>query len=189
MGGGRVTAAGLRCAGGDVVLGLNDAEVMVLRTVRHQDGIERDIVHLSIEGIPYSFQVTSNHRLIVGSADGSPVIVTAGSLLSTPRPVFDGRGFRRVEEVRLQRSVTEVVEITFDQDAVVLAWLLPKRASSAGRASLRSDAAVACLGARLRVKDFPINLDDFDLEQYRPCLHRHQLHRSRSADAQLQTNG
>lgn len=187
-GGKRITASELspRIPGFDIVLGLDGAEVRVLRVLRHP-AVERDLVHLAVESNPYPFQLTHNHRLLVEGPNGDLVAVTAGELLAHGRcsRIYDGRRFKNVVATR-EREVTEVVEVTFMDDACVLAWVLPRRAARACRPQLRDGAAVACLGARLRVED---NLR-WDVQVSNTFLHSSKAvwpsRRVRSADARLQ---
>lgn len=173
-------------------MGLNGDEVHVLRTVRHQP-VERDVVQLTIAGHLYPYEITSNHRIVVEGTDGGFATWTAESLAaSAARPrVFDGRNFRDLINATTSRQFTEVVEVVFANDAIVPAWILPRRASSAGRAHLRDDAAVCCRGARLRVEDFLIPPEDCGLpEQMYLRRASRLLHQDRprpkSADGRLQ---
>lgn len=150
--GGRITAAELRSEGGDIVMGPNGVLVRVLTTTRLPP-VEQDIVHMFIEGNSYPFQVTSLHRIDVESSDGNFVAQAADVLRLQDVSVLSGDGYRRVARAQLARETTEVVDIKFELDARVLAWVLPKRPPRAGRPPLREEAAVCCLGARLSVDD------------------------------------
>jgi len=144
-------------------MGLNGVRVQVLTTTRLPP-VEQDVVHMFIEGNPYPFQVTSLHRIDVGSSDGNFVAQAASSdgnfvaqaadlLRLQDVSVLTGDGYRRIARAELCRETTEVVEIKFELDARVLAWVLPKRPPPSGRPPLREEAAVCCLGARLSVDD------------------------------------
>jgi len=150
--GGRITAAELRSEGGDIVMGLNGVRVRVLTTTRLPP-VAQDIVHMFIEGNPYPFQVTSLHRIDVESSDGNFVAQAADLMRLQDVSVPTGDGYRGVARAELFRETTEVVEIKFELDARVLAWVLPKRPPRSGRPPLRQEAAVCCLGARLSVDD------------------------------------
>lgn len=189
--GARISAAELRSSGGDVLMGPHGQQVSVLRSIRHQPPVERDVVCIFTVLQHYPFQVTASHRLLVEGPAGSTQPVSADSLLNRRGPIhiFDGSGFQTVIQVRLARQVTEVVEVTFVEDAAVLAWILPKRATSTRRPQLQNRAAVACLGTRLRVNDFRLDLDDFGLGELRGVLTGREpmrCGRSRSADGRLQ---
>lgn len=156
--GGFITASEFKTAGGDRVLGPQDAEVVTLRAIRHP-AVERDFVSILCSGCPYPFRVTSGHRLRVVER-GEFVDMTALEL----KRAFDGGSDVHIwgaaqeitiREMHVEKKSEVVVEVTFDEDAVVLAWLLPK-VLRRGRPELTADAAVAVLGSRLCPGDFRI---------------------------------
>jgi len=138
------------------VLGPDGSEVRTRRVARPQ-AMERDIAHIRVEGAVHPFQVTWDHRICVRGPDGSTETMTAGSLAAREPGtvcILGGAEFQRVLEVRRTTEQTEVVEVTFEADAVVLAWVLPKCVSRRGRPVLQRAASVACMGSRLAVGDF-----------------------------------
>lgn len=192
LGGGRITAAELRKHGGDIVLGLHGAEVRVLGATRHEPPVERDVVNLYTVSNPYPFQVTSDHRLLVEGPNQSFVTVTAGSLVgSQGRRIYDGSGFKDLLDAKLQTETMSVIEVTFVEDACVLAWVLPKNTPKKGRPALQESTAVCCRGSRLRLKDGPPqSIDHFGLITSRTFVHysevRENCHRPSSANARLE---
>jgi len=129
--GGRIAAAELKS--GDIVLGPSGNEVRVLRSVRLQPNQERDFICFTTENMPYPFQITADHRLPISrsrSEEASPLL--AAGLLQPHAEfyLFDGTGERRkvVQPVR-KTETEEVVEVTFEEDEPVLAWVLPKNRS------------------------------------------------------------
>lgn len=159
--GDRLTAAELKASGGDIVLGPNRVEVRVLRSVRCQPPVERDIVYLHTEGNSYPFQVTADHRLFVSHHPShQPRICSAQSMVANAGPHYIYNGSispLKVVKAELKREKAEIVQVTFEDDLPVLAWVLPKRArAGSARPPLRNEAGVACLGARLRPEDVRI---------------------------------
>mmetsp|Transcript_99415 Transcript_99415/g.281509 ORF Transcript_99415/g.281509 Transcript_99415/m.281509 type:complete len:141 (-) Transcript_99415:131-553(-) len=126
-----------------------------------------------------------------GVVPGGMAVANAEDLLppaGRPEPhvhIYDGQSFRRVLGCELCVETTEVIEVTFDGDAPVLAWVLPKRSRSV-RPPLRDEAAVCCLGSRLRPGD--ALWADLELRggSLLPRSPRPSPRRSRSADAVLQ---
>lgn len=147
--GGRITAAEFRKSGGDVVLGLDGKEVRVCRSIRRQPKMDWDVIKVFLNGATYPFQATADHRIVVDELGN---VVKARTLLthsSGPRHIFNGLSWRVVERAEIERMTTEVVEVTFEDDATVLAWVLPRNAS----VQLDDAAGVACRGKRLTLAD------------------------------------
>merc|ERR1712107_556234 len=93
---------------------------------------------------------------------GEPRVVPAQSLVDNAgrRPLYIYNGSTeplKVVSAELRSEKVEIVEVTFQDDSPVLAWVLPKRArAGSARPPLRENSCVACLGARLRPKDVRI---------------------------------
>ncbi|CAK0906808.1 unnamed protein product [Prorocentrum cordatum] len=147
--------------------------------------VERDIVYLKTEPNSYPFQVTKDHPLLVEGPSGDLVDVTAQDLLQDRRRIYDGTRFRRVTEAFERREATEVIEVTFLDDAAVLAWVLPKRPVHA-RPQLLDGAAVVCLGAPPQRTDAVFVHNTFLRTRGSADRDRQSSRRSRSADARLQ---
>merc|ERR1719296_116658 len=125
-----VTAARLKHGGGDVIVGAGGEGVRVLRSTKLQ-AQERDIVKLTVfaDGMHHRFSVTAGHP-VATDADGQNMI-EARELLSTfsesPLPVLTGCGVQPVLEAMLVKECTQVVEVVFENNAVVLAWAASRR--------------------------------------------------------------
>lgn len=189
-GGARVTAAGL--TKGRVILGPCGKEVLVLRSIRHQP-VEVDMIHIKMETHSYPFQVSRQHRIPAIRPDNKLAVVQAGDL-ALGWHLFDAAGvIRQVVDVKAVRETTEVVELTFAEDAIVLMWVLPKNAKTASRPPLRDSAGVWCFGAGLADELFsslrilhtflsmPCNESDGDAKASRSV--------ARSSDGRLESTG
>mmetsp|Transcript_10755 Transcript_10755/g.37647 ORF Transcript_10755/g.37647 Transcript_10755/m.37647 type:complete len:232 (+) Transcript_10755:306-1001(+) len=163
LGGGRITAAQLNTTGGDIVLGAEGNEVTVLRAQRHSPS-KCQVAFMQTQCHSYPFQITVSHRIVVEASDGHLETMTVEKwFLRDPKPrIYDGRQLHEVVRVWIDELATEIVEVTFAEDAAVLAWVLPKRACSS-RPPLRANIAVACRGARLRPRDIRVSEGDLGL--------------------------
>lgn len=184
--GDRITAAELKASGGDIVLGPNSEEVRVLRSVRCQPPVERDIVYLHTQGNSYPSQWTANHRLFVSHHPcRKPRTCSAQSLVAYAGPHYIYNGSispLKVMKAEVKCEKVEIVQVTFEDDSPVLAWVLPKRArAGSARPPLRNEAGVACLGARLRPEDVRIPVSG-TFVHFKNCGH---AVRSRSVPARL----
>lgn len=151
-----ITAAELRGNGMDSVLGPGDCEVKVIKVTKHA-AEARTMVSIQTKSASHRFTVTGDHLLIVEGAASKHQEVSARDLVELgagrlPR-VFDGQHFQDIVAVKQCVMTTEVVEITFENDGVVLAWLLPERRPHGRQRQLRPAAAVACLGSPPRTLD------------------------------------
>lgn len=151
MSGGRITAAELNKD--RVVLGLFGKEVQILRSIRHQPPVEVDMIHVVTEAHSYPFQVSRQHRIPSVRPNNELAVVQACDL-KQGWYLFDAVGVpRRVVDVKNDLQTTELVEVTFAEDAIVPTWVLPKNAKAAGRPPLLDCAGVCCFGARLGLDD------------------------------------
>ena len=74
--------------------------------------------------------------------------------MESPRPgVFNGEDFQKIDKAEIVHEITEVVEIAFVDDAVVLAWLFPQRRPRSGGRTLSATGGVACRGAPVWASD------------------------------------
>jgi len=151
--GGFITAAEL--VKGNVVKGPHEKHLKVLNTKRLH-GTEQDIISFAFttkSSDTYQFEVTSLHRIQVESGDALST-VHAKDFVELVKPgvqpsVLTGDlSYRKVHKVNTSRRLVEVVEVTFDEDLEVLAWLPPKRAPKGKQRHFKLEAAVACLGQR-----------------------------------------
>ena len=79
---------------------------------------------------------------MVEGENGQPMAVGARELvrMESPRPgVFNGEDFQKIDKAEIVHEITEVVEIAFVDDAVVLAWLFPQRRPPQRRANAVGD--------------------------------------------------
>lgn len=137
-------------------MGLRGIEVEVLEAQRQKPTM-RTIVNLRTDRDGYPFQVTDDHRLVIKGSGNSLVTVYAVVLLSRSESyIFNGIEFLRVVDVYSTQELTSVIKVTFAQDEIVLAWVLPKNMNKSGRPPLRDEAAVALKGDRLKVE--PLNV-------------------------------
>lgn len=148
---GRITAAELKK--GSVVLGRLHEEISILRSIRHQPPVEVDMIHVVTEAHSYPFQVSGQHRVPSVRPNNEFSIVQACDL-KEGWCLFDGEGvLSKVVSVKNVLQITELVEVTFAEDAIVPTWVLPKNAKAAGRPPLRDCAGVCCCGTRLGFDD------------------------------------
>jgi len=194
FGGGRITASELKVRGGDVVIGLDGAEVLTLGVVRHEPAVDRDIVHIYTDSNPYPFQVTADHRLLVEDERQHRSVVAARDLMNSNRQykLLNSTCAKKILDVTMTSEATIVIEVTFSQDACVLAWILPKQSGKMGRPPLHRSAATCCFGSRLRLATCtPHCFRHFGVDVNRTFLHgiapRASPRRTRSADARLET--
>jgi len=154
----RVTAAGLRRDGGDVILGPR-GKVKVLKVTRHPPQ-DRDIVSLKTQKMSYPFQIGADHRVEVSSEKRSaPRRLTAKELQESVQANTDnfflhdaGEEPQLILTASVKLESTEMIEITFENDDPIFAWLLPKN-SHGRRPPLDDDLCVTCFGSRLRIDD------------------------------------
>ena len=93
---------------------------------------------------------------MVEGENGQPMAVGARELvrMESPRPgVFNGEDFQKIDKAEIVHEITEVVEIAFVDDAVVLAWLFPQRRPRSGGRTLSATGGVACRGAPVWASD------------------------------------
>lgn len=137
---------------GDVLEGPGGAQCVVYNVVKHRRQ-DRDVVRL--QTAKGHFSVTTDHRIVIQGADGSPVPATAQELLSLRRAsitcrIFNGTDFEEVLHVQDHVLDVQVVELLFQSDeAQVLAWEFPSRTPR----SVRDAAAVACYGRHWSAAD------------------------------------
>lgn len=132
-------------------MGPGGRSVRVQRAITHP-AQQRVLVSIQTEDGGYPFTVTADHEIVIKGAGGRHQEIDAREFVNRgahSRPlIFDGHFFQQVVQAWEVQQVTEVVEATFDEDATVLAWLLPERRSSKGKArSLLPSSAVTCRGA------------------------------------------
>lgn len=117
-GGALITASQLRRHGGDVLMGPDSSTVRVLRAKTHQ---KEPRWFTTVETGESKLEVTSDHRLLVCSGPGGECRnAEAGRLQSLH--VRTGTHVALVENVSHDLRESEVVEVTFEDDAPVLAW-------------------------------------------------------------------
>mmetsp|Transcript_98005 Transcript_98005/g.193989 ORF Transcript_98005/g.193989 Transcript_98005/m.193989 type:complete len:395 (-) Transcript_98005:267-1451(-) len=157
-----ISAAQLRSCGGDVVLGPDGKQVRVQTSLR-LPAQERDLVHFKLEGAEHAFTVTSDHCLKMEGPRGDQIAEEARALVSvhnaTRKRIFDGQQFRTVVSAELLQKSTAVVEVTFLDDATVLAWLPPgRRPRSRETRAHNQRVAVACRGAPAQTNDLMLGV-------------------------------
>jgi len=145
----------LLAAGGDCLVGPGGLIARVTRSVR-VPASERDLVRLRTEGAPAAFIVTVDHRLLTCGSDQSPEPIEAQSIIrdvaqGRAREIFDGRDWHRVVEATPFTKVCEVIKVSFDADAPVLAFLLSRRHRRSASADVPT---IAVLGDAPGQKDW-----------------------------------
>lgn len=117
----KVSAAELRGNGGDVLVGPDGTRVRSSLAVTHS-GQKRDMVRVRTES--GMLLVTDDHRLIIEDAQGEKVYMVAHDILPG-----QGQGHQRVTSVDHFSEIMDFVQVTFENDASVLAWSPEKRPS------------------------------------------------------------
>jgi len=113
-----IRAANLCLAGGEVIRGLGQRNVFVQRAVTHPAKMRKFVcIHTDTSML----EVTEDHRLMVRGPDGNPTDIEARNVRATE--IFDGQEFHVVQRVAHTDKYSEVIEINFQDDAPVLAWL------------------------------------------------------------------
>jgi len=112
-----ISAAELRGQGGEVLRGPDGSEVLVLQTRKHKAEERRFI---TIETVSDKIEVTDDHRMLVQGLDGLPMNVLAGDI--HVMKALTGSGFQLVKNTSACVKMSEVVEVTLQNDAPVLSW-------------------------------------------------------------------